>query len=555
MSRPRKQPLPTGIYVRKLARGRESYWIDFALPSGKRQRERAGTTIDEAKRRRALRLAQVREGTFCAGSGTGAQTLDTYAARWIDSRRAGKHVRDVEHEAQMLRDHVSPHLGRKRLDEIRPRDVVAWIRTLSTAGALARKSISNVHGVLNSLLQDACRDDLIVGNPARGLSRSDLPGVRPTREVAAWTRAEVEALIADDRIPEDRRVAYAIAAFTGARLGEVAGLRWSDLDTAGLPLWCWDLRTQWDREPLKTDRRRRVPIHPELRRVLEDWKREGWARFVCRRPTADDLVVPRANGTIHADNSLGAKSIQRHARRVGIDPTHRNFHSLRRAFITLARTDGAPADVVERITHNKRGEMIDRYTFFGWQPLCDAVAAVRVVVRSGALSVAANTAAANEPGLPADVSRHASRHAAGGTVALVSVFDELGLEVAGVEPHADRGTPPDSAALGAPRRATGLGDLRVEPRGTAEVPPPVTSVSCARRDAAAAVLAGAAAGQMPVAALDALVRSVLDEESVRLALQVTEGGPFAARRAIELAALVLGRGAGTDARDANRRAG
>jgi len=49
--------------------------------------------------------------------------------------------------------------------------------------------------------------------------------------------------------------------------------------------------------------------------------------------------------------------------------------------ITLARTDGARVDVLERITHNAAGAMIDTYTYFEWDDLCDAVSCIRLAVR------------------------------------------------------------------------------------------------------------------------------------------------------------------------------
>jgi hypothetical protein len=53
------------------------------------------------------------------------------------------------------------------------------------------------------------------------------------------------------------------------------------------------------------------------------------------------------------------------------------------------------------------------------------------------------------------------------------------------------------------------------------------------------VLAAVAAGTVTREQLEALAAAVLDEERVRLALAVREGGPLAVRRAVELAALVL----------------
>ena len=384
MGRPRKNPLPPGIHERRYRSGRRTYSIDFRTADGARVQEKAGDSIDDAVRLLRQRRAEVEAGTYGRDGGTGEQTIATYAHRWIALRRADG-VRSVDDEERAIRLHVVPHLGARRLSELRPRDVAAWVRELGR-GELSPKSILNVHGVLSSMLGRARFDELIADNPARNLPRGILPKNVRSREVGAWSREEIETLISDERIPEDRRVAYAIAAFTGARVGEVAGLRWRDLDTAARPLWRWVLRTQYDGAPLKTDHPRDVPIHPQLQRVLSAWKVGGWARFMARgAPSPDDFVVPRcpqsdrrphAKRTAwHSDQSLGAKAIQAHAARVGVDPTGRDFHSLRRGMITLARTDGARVEILERITHNSAGAMIDAYTYFGWEDVCAAVCA------------------------------------------------------------------------------------------------------------------------------------------------------------------------------------
>lgn len=388
MSRPRSRPLPPGIYERRLARGRRSYWISFTDADGVRVRELGGSSVEEAVRALAQRRGDAAAG-LTRSSGSPTQALRTYAERWVDLRRR-EGVRTVGREEQLLADYVLPVLGKKPLAEIRPRDVAAWVRGLSAAGDLAPKSIRNAHGVLSALLARARFDELVVDNAARGLPRGILPDAQRAREVGAWTRAELERWITPHpEVPEDRTVAYAIAAFTGARVGEISGLRWRDIDMRSQPLWRWALRTQYDDAPLKTERPRDIPIHAELARILAAWKLGGWARFMCRVRSEDDLVVPRnphlrtgrpqhAHGQHHSSSSLGAKAVRRHAQALGIDDAGRDFHSFRRAMITLARTDGARAEVLERVTHNSRGEMIDGYTYFGWDVLCSAVQVLRI---------------------------------------------------------------------------------------------------------------------------------------------------------------------------------
>jgi integrase len=378
MGRPRKAPLPRGIYQRELADGTPVYSISFQF-DGRQVQERVGSSLEEARRTKAERERQVAAGTYVPGLRSARYTVATYAPKYLAVVRAERR-RSIDDIEQRLRDYVLPELGKFALADLQPRDVAAWVMKLRANPAHSPKTVHNIHGVLSAMLSLAHFERLIESNPAHGLRDGTLPKVHK-RQVPPWSRAELEALISDVRIPWDRRVAYAIVGFTGARLGECAGLRLRDLDRKARPLWMWRLETQYDGQPLKGDdggNPRCIPIHPELQAILEEWLRDGWVQFVARHPTPADFVVPREDGSVHSKESLGAKAVGRHASVIGIDRGDRDFHSFRRAFITLARTDGADKSVLERITHNANGEMIDGYTLYGWDTLCEAVSKLRL---------------------------------------------------------------------------------------------------------------------------------------------------------------------------------
>lgn len=383
MGRPRTSPLPEGVYARRLSRGRVVYWFWFYDAEGVRVQMRGGPAVSDAVSARREKIAEVRAGRFTRGRGSSSQTLERYASTWIGLRR-GEGVRTVDREDQILRDHVLPTLGATRLADLRPQNVASWVRELVAAGEMAAKSILNAHGVLSAMLSRARFDELVIDNVAQGLP----PGVLPRagkRVVPPWTREECEVLMGHPDIPRDRRIAHAIASFTATRVGEVAGFRKRDVDWKARPMPMWRLDHQYDDRPLKTERARGenprcIPLHPVLVEMLEAWlrDRDGWAELVGRFPTDDDYIVPRPDGRVHSKSSLGAKSVHRAARLAGIAIGERDFHSFRRAMITCARVDGARADVLERITHNAAGEMIDGYTLFGWEPLCEAVGCLRM---------------------------------------------------------------------------------------------------------------------------------------------------------------------------------
>ena len=75
--------------------------------------------------------------------------------------------------------------------------------------------------------------------------------------------------------------------------------------------------------PLKEDRKnvglkRLVPLHPELDRLLEAWRRGGLVELFGRPPTASDYLVPNAwDVRDHQKQEITRKWIKRDARVVG----------------------------------------------------------------------------------------------------------------------------------------------------------------------------------------------------------------------------------------------
>jgi hypothetical protein len=57
---------------------------------------------------------------------------------------------------------------------------------------------------------------------------------------------------------------------------------------------------------------------------------------------------------------------------------NKGSHALRRFMISAARSSGARSDVLEQITHNARGAIIDVYMAWEWPALCEAVSCLKV---------------------------------------------------------------------------------------------------------------------------------------------------------------------------------
>ncbi len=262
----------------------------------------------------------------------------------------------VSDDLARLRLHVLPTLGTMALDAVRPRDIRDLVIELGKRGVLAPRSVRHVYATAACMFRTAVADELIPFTPCvltKGILPKNIDKDASFRANAIFTREEVQTLISDIRILEDRRVLHALKALAALRHSEASGLRWRQDDAALEPLGALNL------EKTKTKVPRRVPVHPTLGRILRDRREGGWERTYGRAPTDDDFIVPTRNMTEclspQAQNSFRADLVMLGFR-------HRRGHDLRRTFITLAQVDGARRDLLETITHGPRGNIINVYT-------------------------------------------------------------------------------------------------------------------------------------------------------------------------------------------------
>ncbi len=150
----------------------------------------------------------------------GREPLGSYATTWL-ARRPDLRPRTRDDYADIIRVHLVPVFGPRRIAAITPAEVRAWYAATSErVPGRARKA----YRLLRTILNTAVADELIVRNPCRVRGAGqDRSAERPTATVA-----EVSALAG---AVEDRwRSLVLLAAWCGLRRGELLGLRRSDVD-------------------------------------------------------------------------------------------------------------------------------------------------------------------------------------------------------------------------------------------------------------------------------------------------------------------------------------
>jgi integrase len=341
----------------------------------------AGKHLPELRRK--VRKAE-RDGTPDSGSGVrDSVTLAEYAEHWADDLRDnGK--RSWKHLRGLVVNHVVPHLGHMQLRDIGQREARAWLKKVNRWMDLENKepkTVHDIHRAFSSLMGLAVSDEVIFDNVCKNEHVRRLLPEQSEEKPPCYDDKQAWALMTDESIPWDRRMMNTIQALTGCRVGEAAGLRWSKYDLGTPELGCLLIDKQYQDQPLKSARgrshkSRKVPVHPQLARALRAWREAGYASIFGRPPTADGFIVPDRRNPARARTPKQVVGQHRtDIKRLSFYKPKMGTHSFRRYFETYATLGGARDDMLERITHNKRGTIVNAYIDQDklWPRLCEAV--------------------------------------------------------------------------------------------------------------------------------------------------------------------------------------
>jgi len=180
---------------------------------------------------RELRAEQARIDAHTAPTlADRAMTLETWLTAWLDSDPNWRPATRSTY-TRTVAGYIQPNLGRHKLTELKPDHIRSMLARMR-AQALSRTTVHMAYSTLRSALNAAIREQVITWNPCTAV-KVEGPD-RP--EMAVWTPEQVSVFLAHAQEREPHlAAAYQIAAWRGLRRGELAGLRWSDIDLdAGL---------------------------------------------------------------------------------------------------------------------------------------------------------------------------------------------------------------------------------------------------------------------------------------------------------------------------------
>jgi len=277
------------------------------------------------------------------------RTFDALSDEWLATR--AKRKRSGNDDYSIIHRHLKPSFGALTLDEI---GVAEAERFIAERAHLAKKTVHNLLTLLIAMLNYAHDLGWLLRVP-----RIKKPRVRIHGKDYQYLRtdAEIRRLLAATEVEGPMVYAlYATAVYTGAREGELAGLRWEDVnfDTRLITI-----QRSFD-GPTKAEDVRHVPILDVLLPTLREWR--------LRNPLP--WVFPSEWGNRLGESSRVFQEVLHRVlaraefpkvERGGKPRAYIRFHDLRHSFASHWMMKNGDLFRLQKILGHKSAQMTQRY--------------------------------------------------------------------------------------------------------------------------------------------------------------------------------------------------
>jgi integrase len=265
----------------------------------------------------------------------------------IDRGKDGKAYSTRHRCNSVLNKWILPRWQDTRIGAVRTIDVENWLRSLT----LARGTKAKIRKTLNLLFNHAIRWEFAARNPISGPVRGS--GVRQSekRERIPDVVTAEEFRTLEAALPLRERVLICLALSLGLRRGELAGLRWQDIDFEQLTITVDRSLVDQVVGRAKTEASQKpLPMDSRIATLLRRW------RSVSKYVDSQDYVFAtdsnRAGGKRGKQPVWLAKIMQYHiqptARALGITKTI-GWHTLRHSLATSLHRNGEDIKVVQEL--------------------------------------------------------------------------------------------------------------------------------------------------------------------------------------------------------------
>ena len=290
--------------------------------------------------------------------------LSEWLDQWLEQMSLTLRPDTLERYRHNMKNHVTPYLGQKRLNQITAADLRKLYDTLARSGrmdprpgqdpGLSGATVHGIHTTLHHALRAAVEQRLLPSNPADEVeppkvSRSPM-SILNEEQLDRFMEA-----IKSDPIWHDF---FYTELTTGMRRGEICALRWTDFDGRGgtLKISRTLHREKGGRlvagEPKTSAGARKIVLPPSTAQLLRERKKRSCSLWIFPDPLRPELPVSPSAAYLRLKSLLEEAGL----------PDLR-FHDLRHTFASHALAGGVDAKTLSGILgHTKASFTLDTYT-------------------------------------------------------------------------------------------------------------------------------------------------------------------------------------------------
>jgi integrase len=334
-------------HIRERSPGKWAIILDIHDERGKRKRKWHSFRGNkrEAQGECARLITEMKDGAYVEHD---KKCLNEFLDKWErDWAVTNVSPKTAERYSELLRIHVRPRIGAKRIQAIRVEDLNKLYSDLHQK--IAPRTIKHVHRVLHRVFGHAAKWGTVKRNV---VALVDAPKVQAT-ETAALQIAEIPKMFAGVR----DRILFPIAVValgTGMRRGELCALRWRDVDLEGGSLLVERSLEQTRKgglrfkAPKSARGRRTISLSPAVVAELrKHWKAQQEQRLALGLGKAppDGLVFATWDGNPRQPSGL-TKEFSQAMEDIGLP--HVTLHTLRHTHASQLITSGMDILTVSR---------------------------------------------------------------------------------------------------------------------------------------------------------------------------------------------------------------
>lgn len=334
-------------------------WVaSVTLPGGKRK-SFYGQTRQEVAQKLTVGLKARLDGMPLPSE---QLKVGRFLEEWLQTTQPSVRPTTWLRYKQLICLHAIPALGTLQLTRLEPRQVQKLYADLLAQGQ-APASVRQLHAVLRRAFNQAVK----WGTVARNVIALATPPRVARHEIQPLTAAQARALLEAAR-GERLEALYVMALSSGMRLGELLGLRWSDVDLDGNMVQVRQILVRMPSglrfgEPKTKRSRRRIALSTGARDSLRQHRARQATERLRLGPVWEDYDLVFANEIgkpLDAGNFV-RRDFWRVLNKAGL-PRCR-FHDLRHTCATLLLQQGVhPKVVSELLGHGSIGLTLDTYS-------------------------------------------------------------------------------------------------------------------------------------------------------------------------------------------------